>query len=473
VTACGVLIGSVSVGAQSGAPNPREALASPYINLETGITLEEAIARALAQEPTLRATRTAVDVANGERLQADVHPNPTVLFMQQLEPGGTDSQSRVEVQWPLDLFRKTGRVAVAEQEVQATQRSVSDRERLLAAEVRMKYGDVVAAVRDLSVSDDLVATTARQVELLRARVEQGGAPRLERNMVEVELRRLEAERMLEAGRVDRVVIELKRLLGMRPDAPLQLHDSLEELVMRELNVPMKPDATAPAIRADVQEAEARLRAADAQIDRAEREGRFDLSLFGSYMRTDAGFPQLGVNGQGELTRIRDVFHYVSAGVAVTVPLRNQNKGQVAMAQAERTAATARLTAAQLTAESEIGAATARDERARGAIAVYRGGARDLARQNLDVVSQTYELGRATVFDVLAEQRRYLDFERGYSHALREAYDARTGGPRGIPSVGEPRDLQHARPGLAQPLLLQDRIDLRAGQVQVAQERYAK
>src|SRR4029450_8795741 len=248
VTVCGVLTWGANVYAQSGAPNLREALASQYVNAETGITLAEAITRALAQEPTLRATRTAVDVANGERLQADVHPNPTVSFMQQMEPGGTDSQTRVDIQWPLDLFRKTGRVTVAEQMLQATQRGISDRERLLAADVRMKYGEVVAAIRDLSVSDDVIATTARQAELLRARVEQGGTPPLERNVVEVELRRLQAERLLQAAQVDRVVVELKRLLGMRADAPLQLRDSLELLVLRELDLPMKPDATAGAAR---------------------------------------------------------------------------------------------------------------------------------------------------------------------------------------------------------------------------------
>ncbi len=434
VTACGILIWSATVRAQSPPPVPREALALQYVSTETGITLAEAITRALAQEPTLRATRVSVDVAKGEQLQAGLRPNPTVSFTQQAEPGGTDSQSRVDMQWPLDLFRKTGRVAVAEQELQATQQSVSDRERLLAADVRMKYGEVAAAVRDLSVTDDLIATTARQAELLRARVEQGGIPPLERNVVEVELRRLEADRLLQAGQVDRVVVELKRLLGMRANAPLQLRDSLEQLVIRELDLPIKPDATAAATRADVQEAEARIRVADAQIDRARRDGRFDLSLFGSYMRTDAGFPQFGVNGKGELTRVRDIFHYLSAGAAITVPLRNQNQGGVAVAQAERTGATARLAAAQLTAESEIAAAAVRDERARGAIAVYRGGARDLARQNLDVVSQTYELGRATVFDVLAEQRRYLDLEHGYSNALREAFEARTALRRALGDV---------------------------------------
>jgi cobalt-zinc-cadmium efflux system outer membrane protein len=149
---------------------------------------------------------------------------------------------------------------------------------------------------------------------------------------------------------------------------------------------------------------------------------------------DAGFPQLGLDAQGELTRVRGLFHYVNAGVALSVPLRNQNQGQLAAAQAERAGAAERLNAAQLTAEAEIAAAIARDERARSAVAIYTGGARDLARQNLDVVGQTYGLGRATVFDVLAEQRRYLDFEHAYSNALREAYDARTALRRALGGV---------------------------------------
>jgi outer membrane protein TolC len=49
----------------------------------------------------------------------------------------------------------------------------------------------------------------------------------------------------------------------------------------------------------------------------------------------------------------------------------------------------------------------------------------LARQNFEVVRQTYELGRGTLSDVLAEQRRYLEFENEYTSSLREAFDART------------------------------------------------
>ena len=53
------------------------------------------------------------------------------------------------------------------------------------------------------------------------------------------------------------------------------------------------------------------------------------------------------------------------------------------------------------------------------------GAQALARQNRTVVGQSYELGRVTVFEVLAERRRYLDVERAYTDTLRSAYDART------------------------------------------------
>jgi cobalt-zinc-cadmium efflux system outer membrane protein len=152
------------------------------------------------------------------------------------------------------------------------------------------------------------------------------------------------------------------------------------------------------------------------------------------MRMDAGFPQEGVNDRGDLERVRGLFHYISGGAMITVPLRNRNQGVIASAQAMRAGAEATLAAVQLTAQADVAAAQARDDYARRAVAVYAEGARTLARQNLDVVTQTYELGRATVFDVLNEQRRYLDLERAYTAALREAYDARTALRRAVGDV---------------------------------------
>ena len=75
-------------------------------------------------------------------------------------------------------------------------------------------------------------------------------------------------------------------------------------------------------------------------------------------------------------------------------------------------------------QAEIAAARSRDEHAQLALHAYGGDAIDLARQNLEVVRQTYELGRGTLLDVLNEQRRYLDLERAFTDVLREAFEAR-------------------------------------------------
>jgi cobalt-zinc-cadmium efflux system outer membrane protein len=399
--------------------------AGSYLDPVGGLTLADAIGRALEREPGLRASRSQIDVTRGLRDQAGLRPNPSVSFVQQQEPGGTDSQTRVELQWPLDLFRTTGRAGVADREIEVAQHATSDRERMLAADVRLAYGQAAAAVRTLTVTEQLLEATGRQLTLISSRVEQGATPPLDRDMLRVEVQRLQAERSLQAGAVERRLVELKRLLGMQADASLTLRTALEDLVRQEVAlVASPPQSDVLTRRPDVLEAEAQVRVAEARIDRAQREGRPDMSLFGAYMRMDAGFPQQGFSSTGALEPIRNVFHYVSVGATVTLPVLGRNQGAVAAAEAERTGAAARVEAARLLAQSEIAAARTRDEHARRALETYSADAIALARQNLVAVRQTYELGRGTLLDVLSEERRYLDVERAYTDVLREAYEAR-------------------------------------------------
>jgi cobalt-zinc-cadmium efflux system outer membrane protein len=419
------LLTSVSTTAQS--PNGQAPPASRFVDPANGLSLKQAIARALEQEPSLRATRSEVDVAQGMRQQSSLRPNPSVSFEWRDEPGGTDNLATVGIEWPLELFRREGRIAVAERELTTAQLAVADRERLLAADVRMRYGDVLTAIRNLELFDDLLSATQKQYELLRSRVEEGASPPLERDLLDVELRRVQAERLLQAGRTETAVFELKRVLGMKSDATLAVRGTLEDFVQRESAVAPQVANASMAVeqRADVREAAARIETAVAKIDRAESDGSFDVSLFANYMRMDAGFPQRGFAPDGRLERVRGQFNYWSAGAMLTIPVLKRNQGEVAVARAERTGAAAAYDAARLAAEAELASARARDERAREAVKIYGAGAQALARQNLTVVGQSYELGRVTVFEVLAERRRYLDVERAYTEALRAAYEART------------------------------------------------
>ena len=416
----GAMVLAVPARGQGTAPS---ALASQYVDEREGLGLDTAIARALEREPVLRAVRADIEAARGLQQQADLYPNPTLTLERRDEPGGTDSLTSIGIQWPLDLFRRSGRVQTAERGLEATQLAVADRERLLVAEVRVQFGIAAAAVRDVVVADDLVAAAQQQWDVVRARVDAGATPPLERDLLEVELRRFEAGRFLAAGRADVAIVQLKQLLGMSPGEPLQLRETLETLVASTAS----DAAAAPlsmAARPDVREAEVRVTLADARIEQAHREGRVDVSLFGTYMRMDAGFPQRGVGAAGALERVRGQFNYVAVGAMVMLPLFNRSQGQVAAAQAERSGAEARREAAELAARAEVAAAQARDARAQRAVRLYVSGVRTLARENLNVVRQTFDLGRATVFDVLTEQRRYLEIEQAYTSTLREAWEAR-------------------------------------------------
>ena len=424
LTALLVIHGALVAAATAQSGQPVAPSAPAFIDPVSGLSLDQAIARALEQEPSLRAERLTVDAARATRSQAGLRRNPAVSFEQREEPGGTDSQTMVGVEWPLDLFRRDGRIAVTDREVAVAESSVADRERLLAADVRVRYGETLMAIRDLTVLDELAAAVRRQHEVLRARVDEGASPPLDRDVLDVELRRVDADRLLQIGRVEGAMFDLKRILGAQPAEPITLRDTLEDVVARESGSHRSSEDAASS-RADVKAAAARIALADARIDQAHREGRFDISLVGGYTRMDAGFPQSGFSAAGTPERVRGQFNYVSFGAMVSLPLFNRNQGEVAMAQAERSAAAANLDAARLSAQTEVASARVRNQRAQDAVRLYGAGARTLARQNLSVVEQSYQLGRATVFEVIAEQRRYLDLERAYTDALRAAFDART------------------------------------------------
>jgi len=413
--------------AQPPGASPRQAAANPYYDSQRGISLDDAIEMALAREPALRAARADIDIARGARAQAALRPNPSISFEWREEPSGTDNQGMMSMQWPLDLFRRAGRTNVADREVTVAELGALDRERAIRADVRSRFGEVLAGIRRLMLIEELNDAIGRQRDLLRARVEQGASPPLERDLIEVEVRRLDSDRVLQVGRIEAAFFALKRSVGLAPTAPLLVRDSLDDIVQREAGA-MSAAADSPEQideRADVREAAARIAAAEAKVDRAERDGRIDVSLFGSYQRMDAGFPQFGIGATGNLERVRSVFHYVSGGAMLTIPLFNRNQGDVAAARAEQARATAAHEAARLSAQSEAASARALDRRAHEAAQLFSAEARDLARKNLEVVSQSYALGRVTVFDVLAEQRRFLEIELAYSDALRAAFDART------------------------------------------------
>jgi cobalt-zinc-cadmium efflux system outer membrane protein len=385
------------------------------------VTVDELVTRALADNPDVRAVRLDVEAAEGRLRQAGLRPNP-MLDLGGQKALSPDNNLTVGVTVPLDLNgRKEGRVGVAEREVEIKRALVRERERRLRADVRMKAGELLAAQRNLGVTDDLLRVNREAFGLIGERARQGAVPPLEASLLEVEVNRLDASQRLLAGRVEVLTVQLKSLAGMPPDVALTLRG---ELAGPPLAID-RAEAVREALagRADLDAARAKAAMATAQVRKERAEGRWDASINVGYQRQDFGFPLNGLTSSGATRPIQDVFHYFGGGVSITLPVRNQNQGNIAAAIATAKAAERRVDGAVLTVRQEVEAAFAQYAAAARSLAVYERGVRDTAQRNLDVVRQTYQLGRTTLLDVIAEQRRFIDVEIGYTESLKQVYDA--------------------------------------------------
>ena len=400
------------------------------VDRERGQSVDEFVALALRQSPDGLAARARGEAARGELAQAALRPNPSLSFERRDEIGGMDAQTSIGLAWPLDLFRRDGRVAVARTSVEAADAASADRDRNIAFETRRRVARLLSALKMLQLREDLAASNRKTVELITARAEAGAAPIIDRDVATIEAARSEADVRRQRAEVSQIASELRALAGLGPDAPLVFRDTLEEMAAATDRIVPPDELAADRVqeavsrRPDVRQADAEEARAKARQDLARREGRADVSLFASYMRMNSGFPQFGLTSSGANEPIAGTFNNVAAGVMVMLPWRNRNQGAIAAAAAEEAAARHERNARRLDALNEIDALRRQEEAARDAVAVFSAGARALAARNVEVQRESYQLGRATLLDVLAETRRYLDFETAYAATLLELVEAR-------------------------------------------------
>jgi cobalt-zinc-cadmium efflux system outer membrane protein len=423
----GLLSSQFRIGAQTQTATNTQSTSelSRYVDQVSGMTADEAVKYAVAHNGELEAARREIDAARAMVKQARLKANPKLDIegARQIPPG-KDNSIMATAMLPLELGgRRPARIAVAEREVELREREIANRERQLAGDVRMKFGEALSLALKLSFTDQLVEANQQSFNLIAARVVEGATPPLEQNMTLVELNRLKSLRESAAGKVEVALLELRNLIGMSPEQPLRLKGDFDHLIDQ---LPPVADATDRALRErpDVQAFRANENLATARIEQARSEGRLDASLTAGYERMNSGFPVFGVNDKGQLMPVMDVFHFMKFGISLDLPVRNKNQGAIEAAIADSEAASSRTQFSELTIRREVASAYAQYDRAAKAEEIFRVGARDAAKANLDVVRQTYELGSKTLIDYISEQRRFIELENDFIDAQLAVYNAR-------------------------------------------------
>jgi cobalt-zinc-cadmium efflux system outer membrane protein len=413
------LASCLSLSAQQVSSRP----ASDFLDLQGGATEAELVTRALASNPTLLAQRQQIAMARGDVTQARLRQNPSLTLGGLKEVNGDDNAINVSGSLPLELFgRRARRTEVAASKEEATRQSVADQERVLAGEVRMRFGQALAAIRDLQFVEQLLQVNRDFLRLMEDRAREGAAPPLDADETRVEMNRIETLRIDYQAKSEVALLALKETVGVDPDEVIRLNGQLElapqeydRKQLLQLAMDHRPDLA-------FQRANEALANAELRSDRAT--GKPDASIFGGYERPDSGFSQEAFDAAGNLRPIRQTFNYATFGLNINLPLFNRNQGAIAADAAGIQAARSEIAAVNLSLRHEVVQNLIRFNGAQARVTAYRGGVRDQAAHNLDVIRQTYSYGRTTLLDVIAEQRRYIDIETGYTDILLDAYAAR-------------------------------------------------
>ncbi|MBK8315177.1 MAG: TolC family protein [Acidobacteria bacterium] len=400
---------------------PLNAAQNPQID---GMSAEEAVGYALEHNKNLLADRKLLDEAAGRLKQAGLRPNPMLELM-----GGSSVNDRsmnelsAGVSLPLELGgRRSSRIQVAEKEFARMKLEISDRERRLAAEIRMKYAEAIEATRTLELIKQLGDLNFQDLTLLKARVDEGVSPAVDLNMLRVEIGKLETQKINVESRRSLTIDELKNLLGFPQDEKLTLKDDLNPLQTATNRDELLQQALSN--RQDLQAARAAESVSQSMIEEAGTEGKLDMSLFTEIGRQSWRFDQLGSNIEtGAPERIMMRNYVLKGGVTIMLPTRNRNQGNIQAAVAMGDQARLRREFLETMIRREVSAALTKYETAGRIIKTYDEGLLAASRDTLRVMRASYELGHTRISEVLDAQRRLLELQMTYIEAVRDLYTA--------------------------------------------------
>ena len=400
-----------------------------------GIGLEQLVQSALTRNGELVAVRQRTVQAQGLLRQAGFRPNP--VFETELT-SGSPTGSAGEREFSLgyahtfELGNKRGRrVEVATLDVDITQLEIRDRERVIRAEVLERYIAAMSAIRNFEAVAQQREVAEQGLGVTRQRVAEGESPRVEEMVLQADVGRLEAERLVLESEVHQAMLLLRVIAGFDETEALRLQPDGDRIpVTTSLDQAMtvglasRPDLL--ALRKDEERS-----AAEVRLAQSERTP--DIAGLIRYTDARTQFDYLGFNPAGTLTPLKDRDRLLTGGLSISLPLLNRNQGQIQVATARQTAATIRREFLERTIRAEIAGAFARYVAARRAAEVFQKLVIGPSEESVTVLRASYAAGEVQLFDVVAEQRRFIDTQKAYTEAIRQQALARVALERAVGS----------------------------------------
>ncbi len=373
------------------------------------LTMDQALALALARNQSIRARRFDVDAAKADELTASLKPNISFTSVNADLPAFSPGQFTADflkndatyVQSFSYLFerggKRTNRMLAAADATDVAARSVSDAERQLRLDTAQAFIDVLLAKSTLDLAQQNLASFSNVVDISRQRLAAGDLS--QNDFYKVSLQRLQFEQDVSAADVQLVQarVQLRQLVGY--ETVTDDFDAVGELAYRPTTISLDElRATALASRPDLLAAQASVKLA-----------RDSVTLERSNAARDV---------TGEIEYDRDgSFNGVGVGLSIDLPIHDRNQGNIAHAEVTARQADESLAAARVTVLADVDNAYATLQAYARIVSLFQSGYLDQAQQSLDISRYIYQRGAGSLLDLLDAERTYRSTQVAFRQAL--------------------------------------------------------
>lgn len=390
------------------------ALVIPNAQAADGLSLSDALARALRDSPQLRIYPYERRAAEADKLQAGLRPNPelgatlenfagtgAVRGVRSLETTLTLSQL-------IELGGKRGRRVEAADAALGGVAADYDIARLdVLSETTRRYVDVAEAQAQLEASQRAIDLAKQTGEAVERRIRAGAASTAERNRANIALLRAQLDAQRAAGELDARRVALGAMWGQgAPDFNSVSGDLYAIPALADFSTFVERLQTSPDIARFA--SERRLR--EAELKLAQAEAVPDLTVGAGVRRLNSGAEVGGSSADYGLV----------ASLNLPLPLFNRNQGRIAAAQERIGQTGAERDAALLRTRAVLYGLYQAAAQARRQAEGLRGEALSQAEQALTLTQRGFLNGRFSFLELADVQRQVLEL---HSQAITASADA--------------------------------------------------
>ena len=365
----------------------------------TRLTLDEAVAAAVANNPQLRAKTLEVASVQAGEITAGLIPNPQASYTAtQLGSRNQDQQHTVTVGQTIETGgKRRRRVESAQAATTVTRQELFDVRRQIVLQVKKAFNDVLTARATVALATDNLKALDDVERIQRFRAERG-------DISELELLRLQVQRFaFERDAADARLASQAALIALRaainPAAVAEQVEIVGELDFRDVAVDLEPlRRRALEQRPDLRAAAAAYAKARADVDLARANAWWDVTPQVLYER-------IGPDN--------------TFGFGVSIPLRifDRNQGEIARTQGEVSRAAALQQVAAVQALADVDTAYAGLQIHRERVGLLRDTYLPKAQQARQTVEFAYRRGGVSLLDFLDAQRTYRETALEFIRAL--------------------------------------------------------